>query len=304
VAQPSPPLSNGNVATCVDQNRALSVSVPENIQVDWYDAPIGGNLLKSNSTFYSAQISGTFYAEAVSTLANCYADERTEISLVLYELPVVFDEALTFCENTTITLSAGIDNVTYEWNTGETTANISVNDPGSYTVKVTNTNGCYTIKTITVDQIDAPRIQSAISEEYTISIIMENNGSFEYSLNGLTYQDQKTFSDVEGGPYTLYVRERNNCGIATLNYIHLVIPKFFTPNGDGINDIFRINGAEYLGFFQISVFDRFGKLIKSAQNNPFEWDGTYLGQDSPSSDYWYHIIINDSEKKGHFALKR
>ena len=304
VPQPAPPQSNGNIATCLDQNRALSVSVPENIQVNWYDAPIGGQLLLSNSTTYSSQTSGIYYAEAISTLADCYADQRTAITLTLYDLPNVSDETLSFCENTGITLSAGISNVDYEWNTGETTANINVTTSGIYTVKVTNANSCSSTKTITLNQIEAPKIKTAISEEYTLTILMDNNGNFEYSLDGYSYQNENVFNKVEGGSYTLYVRERNNCGIATLDYIHLVIPKFFTPNGDGVNDIFEIKDLEKFNFSKMSLFDRYGNLIKTSLNSPFEWDGTFNGTALPASDYWFHITINDIVKKGHFTLKR
>jgi gliding motility-associated-like protein len=304
VPQPAPPQSNGNIASCRDQNRALSVSVPENIRVNWYDAPIGGQLLLSNSTTYSSQTSGIYYAEAISTLADCYADQRTAINITIYDLPDVSDETLSFCENTTIALSAGISNVDYEWNTGETTANINVTNPGIYTVKVTNANGCTALKTIGLNQIDSPKIRSAVSEEHTLSIFTENNGNFEYSLDGYSYQSENLFNKVEGGSYTLYVRERNNCGIATLDYIHLVIPKFFTPNGDGVNDIFEIKVLEKFNFSKMSLFDRYGQLIKTSQNSPFNWDGTFNGTALPASDYWYHITINDTFKKGHFSLKR
>ncbi|MDL5510971.1 T9SS type B sorting domain-containing protein [Arenibacter sp. M-2] len=304
VPQPDPPQSDGDILSCVDQNRALSVSVPEYIQVDWYDAPIGGNLLLSNSNTYTPQVSGTYYAEAVSTLANCYADQRTAISMTLFDLPEVSDETLSFCENTTTTLSAKISNMAYEWNTGETTESINVTAPGIYTVKVTNANGCSSIKTISLQQIDAPKIQTAVSEEYTISILTENSGEFEFSLDGFNYQNANVFNNTEGGLYTLYVRERNNCGIATLAYIHLVIPKFFTPNGDGINDLFKINGLEKFNFSKMSLFDRYGNLIKTSLNSPFEWDGTFNGKSLPASDYWFQITINDTIKKGHFTLKR
>jgi gliding motility-associated-like protein len=54
----------------------------------------------------------------------------------------------------------------------------------------------------------------------------------------------------------------------------------------------------------MSLFDRYGQLIKTSQNSPFNWDGTFNGTALPASDYWYHITINDTFKKGHFSLKR
>src|SRR5690606_12238954 len=106
VPQPQPPASNDDVATCADDNKPLTVSVPADIQVNWYDAPTGGNLLLENSTSFLAPSEGTYYAEAASTLADCYADSRTALSLTLFELPEVTDETLWFCEGDEIILYA------------------------------------------------------------------------------------------------------------------------------------------------------------------------------------------------------
>src|SRR5690606_32342824 len=179
----------------------------------------------------------------VSTLADCYADSRTAVSLTLYELPVVTDETLTFCEGEDIILNANITGVTYYWNTGETTSDITVNTAGNYTLTVTDPNGCQSTKTITLNQIDRPIIASVSSEEYTISILTKNLGEFEYSLDGFNFRDQNNFENREGGQYTIYVREKNGCGLATLEYLHLVIPNFFTPNGANHYDLFIINGT-------------------------------------------------------------
>ncbi|MHA7864881.1 T9SS type B sorting domain-containing protein [Flagellimonas marinaquae] len=86
-----------------------------------------------------------------------------------------------------------------------------------------------------------------------------------------------------------------------------VTKKFFTPNGDGINDqwyLESLNGCEY----QIKIFDRYGKLIQTlTPNNPY-WDGSYNGNLMPSSDYWYSVeYVEESVEKvyqSHFSLVR
>ncbi len=304
VPQPDPPISDGDIEACTDQIKPLSVTVPENIEVNWYDAATGGSLLLANNTSYYPETSGTYYAESVSTLANCYTGQRTAISFTLFNLPKVSDETLSFCENSSIVLSGPPSHVSYEWNTGETTETINANTPGIYTVKVTNARGCSNLKTITLIETEAPRIQKAVSNENNITMIIGNKGEFEYSLDGQNYQPQTTFKNVRGGLYTLYARQKYKCGVSTFTYLHLVIPKFFTPNGDGINDVFTINGLESLKFSHFSIFDRYGNLITTSRNTSIEWDGTNGGLALPASDYWFHIQTNDTLIKGHFALKR
>ncbi len=122
VPTPNPPNNIGDIRICENiDNGILTVRVPPGIIVNWYDAPAGGTLLVSNSASYTTNIAGTYYAEAVPTMAECPSDTRTPVTLEFYPLPSVTDEELFFCENTEITLESGITGVNYEWNTGETT---------------------------------------------------------------------------------------------------------------------------------------------------------------------------------------
>jgi len=304
VPKPNSPVSNGDVINCDNETQPVSVTVPNDVIVNWYDAANGGNLLLQNNTSFQPNTAGVYYAEAVSNVANCISDFRTAVTIDFYQSPFVFDEDLTFCENEQITLFSNVVNVTYSWNTGEITSEITVDAPGIYTVEVTNSNDCSSIKTITLTQIDAPIIDNINSEGFSIIVTTLNSGDFEYSLNGILYQLSNTFLAVEGGKYTVYVRERNGCGIVTQDILHFVIPIFFTPNGDNKNDSFDLKGIEYFSTSEVFIFDRYGKLLKSSKNSRFAWDGTFNNNPLPTSDYWYVIKIDGTEFRGHFTLKR
>ncbi len=307
VKTPSAPTSNGDVMACSNDPIPLEVSTLFGIKVNWYDAPTGGNLLLADSHTYQPTANGTFYAEAETTVAGCLSDTRTAVSIFFYQLPEVEDETVVFCENSQATLSAnymGSDTVTYEWNTGETTSQITVGTPGTYTVGVTNSDGCTNVKTITLEQVDAPNISNINSDEFSIIVSTTMPGDFEYSINGVDYQDSPELENVQGGRYTIYVREKNGCGEDSRQYTHFVIPKFFTPNGDNFNDTFDLKGIENYESSQVNIFDRYGKLLKNSRNTQFSWDGTFNNRDLPSGDYWYVIQIEESIFKGHFALKR
>lgn len=305
IPKPDPPYtSSTNVMICPNQNVAITVTIPIGISVNWYDAPIGGNLLLENGISFIPNTPGTYYAEAISSSVDCISSTRTGITVDFYDPPMVLDEDLIFCEGSTITLTAGIANMTYLWNTGGTTEEIEVDTPGKYTVVVTNVNGCSSTKTIELKELVTPIIDHIVSDEYTLEIITANSGDFEYSLNGILFQSSNIFPNTHGGLYTLYVRESNGCGIIPRDYIHLVIPKFFTPNSDNINDVFRPEGIEAYSTYEINIFDRYGNLLKSAKNEPFSWDGRSKNKPLPSSDYWYSIKLDSATFKGHFSLKR
>ena len=101
------------------------------------------------------------------------------------------------------------------------------------------------------------------------------------------------------------MRDLSACNTVTREFPHIVIPKFITPNGDGYNDTFSINGLEYFPSSEIRIFDRYGKLLKAGAGETFTWNGTLESRALPSNDYWYHIIIEGFKTlKGSFSLKR
>jgi len=306
IQPPNPPTSNGDLRLCANDTKSLSAMVPSGVTVNWFDAPTGGNLLQPNSeAFYPNGISGMYYAEAETLDGQCSSTSRTALQITYFEVPQVTNEVLEFCENTMITLHAdtNINTATFLWNTGETTEEITVDTSGTYTVEVSN-EACSVTKTIELNQIDNPVISEVVSEGNEIIVNTTQAGNFLYSLDGNIYQPDNIFYNILGGLYTVYVKERRCDEIITTTYLHFFIPQFFTPNNDGIHDTFNLAGIEYFDFSYVSIYNRYGKLLKSAVNSPFEWNGMFAGELLPTDDYWYVIIIDDQKFTGHFTLKR
>ena len=84
----------------------------------------------------------------------------------------------------------------------------------------------------------------------------------------------------------------------------LIIPKFFTPNGDGYNDVWLIEDSKNQ-IKAISIYNRYGKLIKYISDISIGWDGSTSGKNLPTNDYWCVIELFSGENiKKHFTLKR
>jgi len=302
---PAAPASNGDVTICEGELGTLSVNTLNSYSINWYDAATGGNLILSDDQNLEIGTAGTYYAEANSTEIECASTTRTAVTLTVNPLPIIPGDSNVFlCEDSFITLDADVDNVTYQWTTGATTQMIDVTEAGEYEVIVTNTNGCSATRTITVEQIDLPIIDKIVSDGPSIVVSTANSGNFEYSLDGISFQTNPIFEAVEGGFYTIYIQDNTDCGVVTEDFYHLVIQKFFTPNGDTVNDLFEPDGLEVFNSVSISIFDRYGKLIKFGNTNATSWDGTFQGERMPEDDYWYLIEADTTQFKGHFSLKR
>lgn len=304
VPKPIAPTSNGDADICSnDPIPTLSVIPGPGEQINWFDAPAGGNLLQANSASFTPTIVGTYYAEAFVPNATCTSDTRTPVVFSIRDIPVVTDGSATFCEGTSVIISAEIDNVDYIWSTGETTKTIRVTAPGIYTVTVTNDVGCSSVRTVTVTETLIPVIDEIIIDGRTVTITTSTTGDYEYALDGLDYQDSNIFYGVTGGVRTAFVR--NRCGRDLEEFDLIILPKFFTPNNDGYNDTFRIEGNSMLPKVKIAIFDRYGALIIYLDERNSSWDGTFNGNPLPATDYWYKATFRSGkEMKGHFSLIR
>ena len=133
-------------------------------------------------------------------------------------------------------------------------------------------------------------------------------GIYEYSLNGLDWQSSPIFNNLPNGSYNIYVRDNKGCGLLVSNTIQTITYlNYFTPNNDGYNDSWNIYlPNEYEAV--ITIYDRYGKLLKQISPVTSGWDGIFNGELMPSTDYWFKVEYTEDntrkEFKSHFSLKR
>ncbi|WP_396152942.1 T9SS type B sorting domain-containing protein [Flavobacterium sp.] len=265
-------------------------------------------------------------AAVLTNSTNTSCSVSTTINFIVNPLPQLeegFKEIICFGVDA-VTFDAGltdgnISDFTYQWFRNdvlipsETNYNLTVDEDGIYKVIVTNTFGCTQERIIEIVYSQPATFENIVVvdlvENNTVTVFVSGSGNYVYSLdseNGL-YQTANFFENVIAGIYTVYVKDLNGCGVVEQEIAVLGVPKFFTPNGDGFNDTWKIRGANEKYNFNsiIYIFNRFGKLIKQIGTTGEGWDGTYNGKPLPSDDYWYSIEFEDGRTaKGHFSLKR
>lgn len=277
--------------------------------VNWFIEATGGTQIGTGSIFTTDPISNDtiLYAEANNN--GCISTNRIPFNVTIHPVPFVDNENLILCENSSLELDAGLNGMDYLWSTAESTQTINITSGGSYEVIITNSYSCSSTKKITVTEYQIPEIDSIKIQERTIEIIVKNpQPYFEYTIDGINYQLSNIFNNTPAGINTAYVRDSNNCGTDSENFVTIVVPTFFTPNILPY-DKWTIKGMSIYPESTVRIFDRYGKLLKELRpdNSPdISWDGTFNGQELPSSDYWYVLKLDADtpEKKGHFTLKR
>ncbi|WP_459212815.1 T9SS type B sorting domain-containing protein [Aquimarina rhabdastrellae] len=262
----------------------------------------------------TSETSTTVFAR-IENIGNTICYQTTSFNILKRESPVltIADEVF-ICpgETLTVTADAGYDD--YEWSTGETTESIDITTPGEYSVTVTanyNAINCTTTKTFMVtasivpQSIDVIVVDFKPASQNNIKVIAAGDGDFEYSIDGSSFQESNVFTNVEPGDYTAFVRDKGQCVILSKEFYVLGYPLFFTPNGDGFNEVWQILNPDREPENRIYIFDRYGKLLTNFTQGDIGWDGTYNGKQMPATDYWFKVErINGQTIKGHFTLKR
>jgi len=296
----------------------LPTSSMLNYYKDYQDALLETNVLSNNFTNTIAY-NQTIFAR-IENDNDCYG--INELKLVVNPLPeIVINDEILYCLNTypeRITIDVGalsrpLTDFNYEWSTGAKTPSIKVNEIGTYSVTISDTKGCSKLRTIEVSPSNTATIESITivdpSENNTVTVIVSGEGDYEYSLDSefSGYQDSTVFMNVAPGLHTVYIRDKNNCGVINAPISVIGFPKFFTPNNDGFNDSWHVSGIGTSTQMDsdVYIFDRFGKLLVILNALGDGWNGTHNGTNVPSSDYWFYVKLQDGRDfKGHFSLKR
>jgi gliding motility-associated-like protein len=173
-----------------------------------------------------------------------------------------------------------------------------------------------TTQTVQVNPVNNLVISTeSISEPFDTNQVIEvsvsgGSGNYEYQLDGGGWQNSAIFQNVVGCEnHIIKVKDAEGCSNEPeTTFTILDYPKFFTPNGDGYNDLWNIRCLQTQAGI-ISIFNRHGKLLNQFKTNFPGWNGTYNGKLLPASDYWFIVTYydeNGKEKqfKSHFSLIR
>lgn len=260
--------------------------------------------------------SSDLYKLKLESTENC--TESNLIDIAVSKPEIELEDTYLICDaKPSILLSLNPNFLSWEWRYEDGTVlsntfEASVSQIGGYSVSVTSDVGgvvCENTFNFRLERSQPPEISDVIinelSDANSIEIIPSEPDTLEYSLDGINYQGSNIFNNLVGGEYTVYYRDKKGCGEGTTNVILLDYPKFFTPNGDGINDRWQIKGLQRFPEAIIFIYDRYGKLLKQISANSLGWDGTFNGARLTTSDYWFVANLNEERQiMGHFTLKR
>ena len=123
----------------------------------------------------------------------------------------------------------------------------------------------------------------------TISVV-PTSSTYEDKTENLFEQTYRYIVRARPVDGTLIASNSNT--VIIIKNPHLFHPSAFTPNGDNLNDTFRVFG-QYIDKFEMNIFNRWGELIFTTWDLDNEWDGTYKGTPMPEGTYTFIAHITD-----------
>jgi gliding motility-associated-like protein len=304
----------------------------------WYNLDVSATTDIGTTSSLTINDAGTYKVE-VTLASGCVATGKIKVEFAP-EIKIN-NSPLTKCDdngNGTATfdlneaetdlLTGNPTTTTIKYFETETTSGLSdiILDPSSFNktdlnnqtvyAQLTNVYGCDAVAKITLQTYPSvldnstnnpkPIINEFSGEGNSVTLVPATTTSiYEYSLDGSNYQASPLFTNLEANSYIGYIRDSSTCKYSINPFVILDYPHFFTPNGDGINDEWKIENltTNYPGA-TISIINRYGKLLKQIKEGE-SWDGTFNGFLLPADDYWFIIDLKNGEiVKGHFSLKR
>jgi gliding motility-associated-like protein len=293
---------NHNVLCGESQQNNIYTAPDLNVNIEFnYQTPILENLTDANLSIVNLNLNDT---------SLCYFTDTMNLNL---------GNDTTLCAGTLIKLKSNIiGNYTYLWSTGSTNPEITVSTSGTYWLRVI---GCDTV-------IDTIKIHftKGLSINYNIKpLVVDLGQSITFANNTTAYQNYY-WECGDGNQYTqnhfdhiyqnygiyypvIHITDSFNCQYSDTSKVEvrfatIYIPNSFTPNGDGINELFEIKG-EAIKTYTLYIYNRWGELVYTAQNHG--WDGSHNGNQCQPGTYNYKAEITDifgrnSVRKGSINL--
>jgi large repetitive protein len=305
-----------------------TIATSMNIKYQWYKNGVAlvGEVNSTYSIQFNTKNYGN-YAVKITDNLSCILSSPYNVNNTIPEPNVIITQPTCTINTGTITITTPAKEYSFDKGETWTTNNVlTLLTPKTYFIKTRNILNCESSKIVVInDLIIFPDIYAASPITYQQNAISKELTAGGTNLLWYTSESGGTGSAIAPIPQTAilgstnyYVSqtindcEDNNRKKITVNVIPIPFsfnyPHFFTPNDDGLNDIWNIPDFVEQNEAIIYIYDRYGKLLYFIKPNDLGWNGTYNKYLLPSSDYWFKAVYKENgeikEFKSHFTLKR
>jgi gliding motility-associated-like protein len=306
ISLPVPAIQTDKTVYCIGNNATLSINTPldTGYTINWYQ---DNNVLpaQQNITSLTTNIPGNYAVTVTSNLINC-SQTSVAAQLVFNPPPTISIQKIiptTLCDGQTVDLKVNYTGGTVKWSTGANTDQISVGTSGTYTATVTSPAGCVADTSINVQFLANPvlNLKDTTICVFTRQVVtLTAPPGFTYNWNNGAGTMQ-TYPVSSPQTVSLTITDTSGCQASQQIVVSAQCPDVlfantFTPNGDGVNDTWTIDGIENDYSALIRVYNRYGSLVFENRGQYTPWNGQYQGKRLPPGTYYYIISAKNGKQ--------
>jgi gliding motility-associated-like protein len=247
-----------------------------------------------------------------TNLSGCSGSKSHDIAVVAGVVPVITSSSDGICPDQSMVLSISGDYKVINWSDGSISNTSTINQAGTYTVNTVDVNGCTGKGEIIIE--DNPPLTLDVTADKTVLIPGQSaqlqanvNGNVSFLWTPAESLSDSTISNPIASPqvtttYGVVCTADGLCPAQKTITIQvstdlaiLKIPNVFSPNGDGINDMWLIPGMEAFPDCTLSLYDQNGRKLLEEKGYTNFWDGNYSGK--PVTEGTYYFVIGCPDKK-------
>ncbi|AYO57861.1 hypothetical protein CO230_06820 [Chryseobacterium sp. 6424] len=215
------------------------------------------------------------------------------------------------CYGETLAIDAGAENTVFSWSDGKTGQIAYFTQSGSYSVVLKNgADGCPYTHNFVISDENQPKIEVVNQTSNAIEVIATGGAKpYRYYFNGIM-QTSNILQNPTELNYEIQVQSAMGCLGPPKTVYFIKISNSFSPNGDGRNDVWKVENLDKMERVSIQIVDRYGnRVFASGDTKTVAWDGTMSGKALPSSTYWYTLSWYDpitqktTQRQGWILLK-
>lgn len=255
---------------------------------------------------YSYSNSGTYELKLTVNYLSGDCSDSVSKSVTVNAIPsFTIDRvpSINVCDGDTVVLSTSEEFQTYAWNTGEITRELPVTIPGDYTVTVKNTDNCAGEQTANVEFLERPEITASaekVKVERGNAVKLEASGALYYHWTPGELLNDSTIATPEAtltDPTRFIVEGTDSYGCSDTasvfisvnegNEINVFPRKIFSPNGDGIEDLWIIDNIDACPECSVMIFNGNGSTVYEASPYQNDWNALYKGKELPEGTYFF-----------------
>jgi gliding motility-associated-like protein len=216
----------------------------------------------------------------------------------------------TVCPDKIVILNAGNGYAHYLWQDGSQQSSFTTPDTGTFWVHVSNAKKCEAGDTISIahypDNLSLGNDNSFVPGQ---AITLDAGSGYQsYTWWPVPGNNNSSITIIKPGTYGVIVTDSHSCIFRdTIRLtLDIDIQNFFTPNGDGFNDIWNPKVLFHYPEAEVKIFDRYGKLMTGFRGYDQGWNGIYLGKPVKEDTYWYIIDLKNgiAPYTGQVTVKR